>query len=91
MTRARLDQWRKFCEWLDQRRRKCAHWSDVPTQWKPFVYVGGNLTGERAREERHEVDLIFYYSGWGWRLRKNWRERLSELEGYLGGKERRCR
>ncbi|HWT00225.1 MAG TPA: hypothetical protein VN256_08255 [Pyrinomonadaceae bacterium] len=80
MTAARLKEWRAFCEWLGQRPRKCAHRSDVPSRWKPLVYVGGNPTGERAREERHEVDLIFYYSGWGWRLRKRWRERLAELE-----------
>ena len=85
MTKERLAVWRAFCEWLDRQKYKAAHYSEVPEEWRPLVYVGGNPTGQRARDERWEVELIFHQSGWGWRLRKNWRARLAELENNLAG------
>jgi hypothetical protein len=80
MKKKELTEWRAFCEWLDARKRKCAYTSDVPEKWKPLCYVGGNPKGVAARERRTELRLIFYWEGWGWRLRWNWKDRLAELE-----------
>ena len=80
MMSEELATWRAFCEWLDQQKYKAAHYSAVPDKWRHLVYVGGNPTGQRARDVRWEVELIFYMPGWGWRLKKNWRERLAQLE-----------
>lgn len=72
--------WRRLCEWLDGRRRKCAYASQMPEEFRRLVYIGGNRTGAAAHAARVELQLIFYSAGWGWRLRKNWRGRLAELE-----------
>ena len=65
MTVEQLKEWRAFCEWLNERRNKCAYISEVPLQWKHLVYVGGSKTGQSARDLRWEVQLIFYSAGWG--------------------------
>jgi hypothetical protein len=83
ITAEQLEEWRAFCEWLDGRNHKCAYPADVPGEWKHLVYVGGNVTGQRARDMRWEVQLISYLQGW--RLRQNWRERLAELEKSFAG------
>jgi hypothetical protein len=81
MTSEQLKMWRAFCEWLDERKYKCAYVSNIPRpEWRRLVYIGGNPAARRAAELRREARLVFYYRGWGWRLRKNWRERLIELE-----------
>jgi hypothetical protein len=80
VTADELNEWRALCEWLDTQKYKAAYQSEVPERWRHLVYRGGNKSGERARETRQEAQLIFYWGGWGWRLRKNWRERLAELE-----------
>jgi hypothetical protein len=80
MTRKHLKVWRAFCEWLNEQKWKSAYASEVPSQWRHLVYIGGNPTGRAAHDLRVKAKLIFYNPGWGWRLRKNWRERLEELE-----------
>lgn len=80
MTAHEAQTWRAFCEWLNARKYKSAYQSDVPAKWRHLIYVGGNPTGQAARECRIEAGLIFYYTGWGWRLRKGWSDRLEELE-----------
>lgn len=65
-TPTELAQWRWWCEHLDSKRGKSSY------GW------GGPIT---KRDKRRRPDgLIFYSTGWGWRLRKGWRERLAELE-----------
>jgi hypothetical protein len=80
VTSDELKKWRGLCEWLDQQKYKAAHYSAIPQEWRPLTYVGGNPTGQRARDVRYEVGVIFYQPGWGWRLRIDWRDRLEALE-----------
>jgi hypothetical protein len=80
LTAEDLALWRALCEWLDAQKYKAAYQSEMPERFRLLVYRGGNKTGQRAREAREHVQLIFYGEGWGWRLRKCWRERLAELE-----------
>lgn len=79
-TSEELAVWRDLCEWLDAQKYKAAYRTEMPERYRPLVYRGGNETGRRAREAREHLRLIFYYEGWGWRLRKGWRARLEELE-----------
>jgi len=74
-----LELWREFCEWLDARYRKCAVESHIPAKFH-FTYCGDNVRGIQNHRERIATGLIFYRAGWGWRLRKGWKERLAELE-----------
>lgn len=80
MTVEDLETWKAFCEWLDARPRKCAYYAEVPAEWKRFVHAGYSREGRAAREARAEAKLIIYGVGWGYRLRKGWRRRLSQLE-----------
>jgi hypothetical protein len=83
MTADEFSEWHAFCTWLNAQKYKAAYQSEVPERWRLLVYRGGNTSGTRAREARAEARLIFYREGWGWRLGKNWRERLAELESSL--------
>lgn len=84
VTADELREWREFCEWLDGVKYKAAYYSEVPERWRHLVYRGGNNKGARARASREATQLVFYREGWGFRLRKGWRERLAALERALG-------
>lgn len=88
MTPEQLKEWRAFCGWLNEQKYKCAYSSAVPAEWSHLVYRGGNRKGQQARDARRNAKLIFYWEGWGWRLKKNWRERISELERFVNDTKR---
>lgn len=60
--------WKELCEFLETRPRKCAYRCYVPT------HLIGLLVSKSLKVERE--CYIFYSTGWGWRLRKNWRTNL---------------
>lgn len=76
---------KRFCEWLNAVPRKCVYLSAIrltsvihklpPCPEETFYWLSNDWKVERKR-----ADVIFYASGWGWRLRKHWRERLTQLE-----------
>lgn len=84
-----LDGWQTLCEWLDAKPRKCAYQDDIRLRFGPniarLIYKGGNTLGRTAHLRRVEVNLVFYYPGWGLRLRKGWRERLTLLRKRSAG------
>ncbi|MFN3650057.1 MAG: hypothetical protein ACK47B_10805 [Armatimonadota bacterium] len=67
-----LDLWQELCEFLASRPRKCAYARFIPNHLSPLVSAD-------AKSARAQVGLIFWSTGWGWRLRKNWQERLDTL------------
>jgi hypothetical protein len=88
LTQKEIEDLRRFCEWLNTVPRKAVYPSTLTLTavihkldpcpedtlyWLTDTWKGG----------RKEVDVIFYASGWGWRLRKHWRERLTQLESEL--------
>ena len=85
MKADQLNEWRDFCEWLNKRKGKHAYFSEVPERWKHLVYTRPVGTWMTATDLRREAGLIFHHASWGWRLRKNWRERLAELEKAIEG------
>ncbi len=71
-----LGAWREVCEFLDARYRKCAYATELPEHLRWLLWHPGS---KRAQAERESAHLVFYSPGWGWRLRRGWRERLDEL------------
>lgn len=74
-----LDIWQALCEWLERQARQAAYPPDVPDPFTHLTYIGGNSDADAARKVRYRYGLIFYESGWGWRLHADWRDRLARL------------
>jgi hypothetical protein len=88
LTQDSINDLRRFCEWLDAVPRKCVYPSaigltSVIHKLPPCPEDTTYWLTETWKEERKRADAIFYASGWGWRLRKHWRERLAQLEADL--------
>lgn len=69
-----IKQWRELCEYLDS----CAGKSS-------YNPPHSHLLGPKNLEFRKANPMVFYATGWGWRLRKVWRETLERLEKGLEG------
>lgn len=65
-----VNAWYATCEYLNNQPRKCAY------------RVSMQKNDESLRKLMIELDtpLVFYSSGWGWRLRKGWKENLTKIE-----------
>lgn len=59
-----------LCLYLDKQERKCSY--SFPDDLK---VVMENI---ELRNKAKDMNLIFYSSGWGWRLRKNWEDSLEK-------------
>ena len=70
-----LPRWRELCEWLNRRPSKCAYRAYVPRHLQPLL--GPDVT---TRIRRLELALVFYATGWGWRLRQDWQKRMVQFE-----------
>lgn len=64
-----MKQWAELCEWMDKQPRKCS-----------YAPIHSHLLQREWRGFRRAYRLVFYSSGWGWRLHKGWREVLHSLE-----------
>jgi len=63
--------WHHLCTWLSLRPSNGgAYTRDL----KGYAYLVGLSSAHRK-----ELALVFYSGGWGWRLRKGWKERLETL------------
>lgn len=82
MTPDELRTLRLFCEWLDARPRKSAYSSELSgfLSLPPCPEEAQYWTFKQMRKQRKEASCFFWHTGWGWRLRKNWKERLEQLE-----------
>ncbi len=88
LTKKAIGDLRRFCEWVDGLPRKSVYPSVIglaatvygvaPCPEESIYWLS-----EAWREQRKYADVIFYGKGWGWRLRKNWRERLDQIESEL--------
>lgn len=67
--------WHDFCAWLEDRKYNACHTSFIPSRFQSLI-SGKN----EARNRRYQLDLIMYQSGYGWRLRKNYREKLAHYD-----------
>ncbi len=66
---ASLDAWASLCEWLNEQPSKCSY------RGGPHGY----LLTDSYRRQRQQLDVVFYSSGWGWRLRRNWAANLNAV------------
>ena len=67
-----LGDWQELCEYLNQQPGKSAPKADIPGH---LLY----LLSHRKKRQRSNLDLVFYASGWGWRLRRDWTKRLKNI------------
>ncbi|TQE88650.1 hypothetical protein [Ureibacillus terrenus] len=75
-NRQDISEWIRFCEWLENQPRKAAY--DVPNEYSHLVSQEKIFVNMRKWMQENDCDCIFWSSGWGWRLRKGWRERLNK-------------
>lgn len=68
-TAETVAQWREICEFLDKLPYKAAY--DPPHS---------HLLGPKNLQFRKDNPMVWWCTGWGWRLRKQWRETLERLE-----------
>ncbi|HEY1015984.1 MAG TPA: hypothetical protein VGE07_24965 [Herpetosiphonaceae bacterium] len=78
LTTAVLDEFQRFCEWLEQRPNHAAYPLQVPNEFDRLISDDRKI----ARLRRY-VRILFWASGYGWRKRKTWRERLAELRAEM--------
>lgn len=78
-TAGDIKEWIGLCEYLEKRPRKSSYYSSQITN---SHLLGDNamFLGMRKWMKYNDCDCVFYSTGWGWRLRKNWRERLASIE-----------
>ncbi|WP_346206802.1 hypothetical protein NSS89_01345 [Caldifermentibacillus hisashii] len=74
-----LQEWKELCEWLSTKKGKAAYTDGIDvnqhllSQEEIFVQM-------RKWMNENNVLPVFWSSGWGWRLRKDWKERLAKAE-----------
>lgn len=74
-----LADWYELCEDLEKQPRKAAYSSRVKNSY--LFHSEDKAVKEMYNWMRqNDVSPIFYNEGWGWRLRKDWRERLESIE-----------
>jgi hypothetical protein len=88
LTKNAIADLRRFCEWLDTVPRKSVYPSHVGLitaihKVEPCPEDTLYWLSDGWKLQRKYADAIFYASGWGWRLRKHWKERLAQLESEL--------
>lgn len=69
MTRSKFADFIKLCYWLKEQPYHASYTMKFWSQRRDY---------EIARLRRY-CRVVFWSTGHGWRLRKNWRERLQEL------------
>lgn len=74
-----LADWYELCEDLAKRPRKAAYSSNVKNNYL-FLSEDKAVKAMYTWMRQNDVSPIFYNEGWGWRLRKDWRERLESIE-----------
>lgn len=74
-------EWIVLCEWLEKQPKQSSYYSNIPKKYNSHLLVTDIqiFLGMRKWMKENECDCVFYSSGWGWRLRKNWRIRLERI------------
>ncbi|MGG0939226.1 hypothetical protein ABHN11_24745 [Brevibacillus centrosporus] len=83
-----LTDLKKLCEFLVQQPGKCAYTGSVP---RGLQYLLDRPLLEKRNQLKEKGLLpVFYSTGWGWRLRKEWESMLQTLEKNNEEKEMKC-
>ncbi len=91
----RVADWERLCAWLEDqpynasyRVACCGHL--LITIQGYAVSRDGKETYDRVKRldrERKALGLVYWASGWGWRLRKDYAAKLETLRAKFGGSE----
>lgn len=74
-----LAEWYELCEHLDAHKYKCSNVAGLKNNH--LIYSKYPAVRDMYAWMRYnDVSPIFYSEGWGWRLRKDWRERLESIK-----------
>lgn len=68
LTQEQLTEWRELCEWLELQKRKCS-----------YSPIHNHLVQKKWRAFRQANRLVFYSTGWGWRVHIGWRDTIEKL------------
>lgn len=90
-----IDLWRAFCAWLEDRPYNASY--HVPGKFSWLIaqerdnpaYLSGvaqHAAAKAAAAVRRDYQLVYWASGYGWRLHKNYREELERLAAALAGR-----
>jgi DNA polymerase-3 subunit epsilon len=67
-----LDLWARFCTWLEEQPYNATYSIGVPSEFQPLI-----ADDRRARRQRKELQVIYWRTGQGWQLLKDYREKLA--------------
>lgn len=95
LTHKRLAQWEELCQWLEDRPYNAAYrlgvHAHLTAQAKDYpVSRNGHETHAMAKQieaERKALGLIFWSTGHGWRLHKDYKEKLAAARARLEAAE----
>jgi hypothetical protein len=84
LTRKRLEEWEALCAWLEERPYNASYRPQVnahlTAQVKDYpAYRRGQANHDAAKRieaERKELAVIYWATGFGWRLRKDYKAKL---------------
>jgi hypothetical protein len=71
--------WRRLCEWMEQKGRSGVrqfYQDDIPTEVRPLVLDSAAVRLVRRQLSEQCLMPIWYKSGRGWLLKRDWRTRL---------------
>jgi hypothetical protein len=85
-----IAEWEVLCQSLDKIKGKSSYRSycteKVDGKWVMIDIPNWHLLsqepvmlGMRKWMKQNGYELVFYGSGWGWRLRKDWKEKIDRL------------
>lgn len=86
ISRKDLELWRDFCLWLEGQPYNAAY--RIPSPYGRLTLTTKHITksqypehyprAKKYEQQRKALQLIYWASGYGWRLHKNYRETLAK-------------
>jgi hypothetical protein len=74
-----LEEWEGLCIWLNGVRKKATHWASGKIPYQHLLSQDPLMPEMRKWLKENSFELVFYSTGWGWRLRKDWKEKIEKL------------
>lgn len=72
LTKTDIAELLELAEWLEERPLKCAFSGKVPPHLRRW-------TDSAMATKRSRSKIIYYQSGYGWRLNRQWKSNLHKL------------